>query len=271
MATDLIVPGNLIVNGKEITWSNEPPERSKFDLGTPMMPTDDTNYRPKFPFRIEGCDGYTGNLAQLLDQAVFSIAPALQDAVQGNESPMFKAMFKVGASNSSVIEMLRNIVWGQRVPNLQPDPQVPSAPRFACVIPSSGDRYKYLNFDPYKACLEKDAGSAFYFLGGSYIFLCPSFWTLRPAPVMPMCPAVLDNLWPYQVEMVACYMTYVLIHEMIHLYLGKNSLRTDTSPPETYPANNCVGLSARSSLLNPQNFQIYVASKISNVTMNARN
>ena len=53
----------------------------------------------------------------------------------------------------------------------------------------------------------------------------------------------------------------MLIHEMVHFYLGKRGLGWSTEPMEKYALDDAVKFDFRLSLRNPQNYQAFVASK----------
>ena len=200
----------------------------------------------------------------MLIKAVAALTPALNDVGLGIDSQHgFKALFKDGATSTYVRGILRSIASAQPLEGLNPDPSVPSAPRFACVTPSTISQYRFLDVDPWRICSQPNAGQAFYFGGSSYIFICPSFWRgdVAPQKKKRSCPSVRRNQFLGGGEALSMYMTYLVIHEMVHFYLGKASLGAFTDPPEIYPINNCVALDTLNSLHNPQNYQFYVASE----------
>lgn len=225
-----------------------------------LAATNITGVPASFPFVIEGCSAYTGNLVHVLTKAVAALTPALNDVELGLDSQHgFKALFKDGATSTYVRGILRSIASAQPLKGLIPDPSVPSTPRFACVTPRTISRYRFLEVDPWELCNRADAGQAFYFGGSSYIFLCSSFWRGDIAPEKSACPSVRRNQFLGGGEALSMYLTYLIIHEMAHFYLGKASLGAFTDPPEIYPINDCVALDPLNSVHNPQNYQFYVA------------
>ena len=145
--------------------------------------------------------------------------------------------------------------------NLEPFPNIPTAPNFVCVTPFTAEIFKAQGLDIWRDCHEPGAGQLFYVMGISFIFLCPSFWGRPAAPSFPDCPSVRKNWWTGEGQNLANYLAYYLIHEMVHFYLGGESLGISTSPPEVYPINDCVALSTFNSIRNPQNYQNYVARR----------
>ena len=116
--------------------------------------------------------------------------------------------------------------------------------------------------DPYYLCTRQFPHMGAYYLGGSsYILLCPLFWSRHPAPTSENCPRVIHNRFVGDRAVLSDYGTYILIHEMVHFYLGADSLTLDTFPSEKYELNKCVALNLQSSLINPSNYQNYIASK----------
>lgn len=169
-----------------------------------------------------------------------------------------------GRTSVFVQSVLRSIASAYKLEGLLPHPRVPSAPHFACVNTDTIRRYRFLDSDPYELCTMPGApGQAFYVMGTSYIFLCPSFWRgqVEPQRDKNICPSVTNNRFLDGGETLAGYASYLLIHEMVHFYLQAASLGIYTHPPEIYPINYCVGLDAMNSIRNPQNYQFYVASK----------
>lgn len=171
-------------------------------------------------------------------------------------------MFKNGSTKTFVRGILHRIVSHYPRKNLQPYPKIPTTPNFACVTPYTTEYYKFLDIDAYTWCIQPDAGQAFYVMGVRFIFLCPSFWAVPAAPSFPDCPSVQKNQWVGPGQYLSNYRSYLLIHEMVHFYLGDESLGTHTDPPETYLLNDCVGLNSFISIRNPQNYQNYVARTI---------
>ena len=122
--------------------------------------------------------------------------------------------------------------------------------------------YPWVALDPYYACihLSPEMG-AYYYEGSSYIFLCPLFWVRQPEPMRSNCPRVIHNRFVGNRALLSDYKTYILIHEMLHFYLGGDSLTPHTLPAEKYELNECVALDTLDSLHNPSNYQYYIASK----------
>lgn len=253
-------PGSRPLTDKGSVLSSQMRPNLKLTIpGSPIAPKNITSPPPNFPFQIDGCGAYTGDLVYVLSKAMAALNPALQDVELGNKSPPYQALFKYGDAYTYVRGVLRGIASVQTKKDLQPDPHFPSAPRFACVTPDTKRFYKFLDIDPYYECNQPESGQAFYWSGSSYIFLCPSFWIGPIEPVGSNCPPIYSNHWQGGGEPLSQYLTYLLIHEMVHFYLGEASLGVFNNPPEIYPINSCVSLDPLNSLHNPQNYQFYVA------------
>ena len=198
----------------------------------------------------------------VLTEAVAALTPVLNDVELGTDSQHgFKAFFKDGATSTYVRGILRSLASAQPLKGLIPDPFVSSATRFACVTPSTISQHTFLEGDPWKICSLPGAGRYFYVRGSSYILLCSSFWRGVISPEKNQCPSIRRNQFLGGGEALGTYLTYLIIHEMVHFYLGEASLATWTDPPETYRINHCVALDPLNSAHNPQNYQFYVASK----------
>lgn len=199
-----------------------------------------------------------------LDLGKEPLEAAINAAKQGVSGPHgFRAWFKNNAAIGPVTTMLKNIQSMKPIRNLKPNRFRPSQPEFICVNPDTLGRYPALRTDPDKVCT-KTGFHAFSLRGYRWVFLCKKFFTLKLAPVGPpskFCPRVIDNAFERKGDPLATYQKYLLIHEMVHFYLGHSSLGWDTKPKEMYQLNQCVNMSAKDSLRSPMHWQYFVASK----------
>ena len=202
------------------------------------------------------------------------IPPAIASAQMGMFSAHgFLAFFKSDASSKPVISILEKIRDQKAIRGNLPNIFKASGPEFICVKEDTTARYKRLGVDPQQVCKQLQ-NHAFWLRKSRYIFLCDSFfdWRISPASIGPgvvrdyrpasSCLQVRDNLFIGFGNMVCLYQKYMLIHEMVHFYLGRKSLTLGTNPPEQYSLEHCIDLSAGLSLRNPQNYQAFVASKL---------
>ncbi|KAL8751411.1 MAG: hypothetical protein Q9199_006437 [Rusavskia elegans] len=218
-------------------------------------------------YDIRDCSTFTDQVEVALDLRKEPLDAAISAAKQGVRSPHgFQAWFKDDAAIPKVTEILKNIqsMKGLRRLIPYPNPWIAQPPVFVCVNESTFKRYgTRLGKDPYQYCQESGA-FGLYLFGWRYLFLCEKFFTLRTAPLGPptkYCPHIIGNRFtvPAELGRLADFQTYVLIHEMMHFYLGKDSLGWRTTPKEAYASNVCVNFDMKTSLRNPMNLQYFVA------------
>ena len=199
----------------------------------------------------------------LIQGGLETLSAVINDLQSGiNSRHGYKAWFKGNASSAYVQEMLQNIYTAQPKIGLQPLPHLQTGPRFLCVAPQTISHYPWMDIDPFDYCASHYPGlDSFYYPGSSYIVICPVFWSVEPWPSRSFCPTVIHNRFVGNGALLSGYKTYILIHEMVHFYLGMNSLAMDTAPPEQYELNACVTLDKLNSIRNPANYQHYIASK----------
>lgn len=197
-----------------------------------------------------------------LDLGKEPLEKAINAAKKGVSDPHgFRAWFKSNAAIAPVVTMLENVRTLKPVRLLKPNRFRPSQPEFICVTPNTVHRYPALRSDPEKVCAEI-GGFSFWLRGFKWIFLCEKYFTLKVAPVGPptkFCPRVIDNTFERKGDPLATYQHYVLIHEMVHFYLGQSSLGWNTNPKEMYQLNQCVNMTAKDSLRSPMHWQYFVA------------
>jgi hypothetical protein len=202
-------------------------------------------------------------MVQILSLALHDLPLVIRDAENGVHSPYgFKAWFKSDEASKYVRQILWSIATAQPLIGLMPKPTIPTAPRFACITAATIHLYPFLPIDCLLLCLELGRLASFYLGGTSYIFICPSFWHYHVVPPRRNCPSVVRNQFrPGYSSNLAEYSMYIVVHEMVHFYLGIASLGLQTKPPETYPINDVVALVMKDSIHNPMNYQYYLASE----------
>ena len=144
---------------------------------------------------------------------------------------------------------------------MRPNPFRAQYPVFACLKPyPPSERFK----DFYRSCDDHNI-EAFTVPGYKYIFLCPRYFTYPIAPIGPLgrnCLKVEFNEFGYEnLGRLVDVQKYMLLHELTHFYLGRESLGGKTVPTEEYDPNECVNFEEKLSLRNPMNYQFFVASK----------
>ena len=202
-------------------------------------------------------------MAALINAAIATLPAVINDLQSGTDSCHgYKAWFKSNDSSEYVQRMLQNIYTAHPKMGLLPQPELLTGPRFVCVTPTTIAFYPWMRGDPFYTCVHQIPGIRAYYHGGSsYILICPYFWSMQPSPHRSFCPTVMHNRFVGKWNLLSDYKIYVLIHEMVHFYLGIDSLSMITVPPEQYELNHCVALDRRDSLRNPTNYQHYIASK----------
>ncbi|KAL8666266.1 MAG: hypothetical protein Q9202_001535 [Teloschistes flavicans] len=195
---------------------------------------------------------------QALDLGKEPLNAAINAASQSPNSHGFHAFFKSDASTGPVVDMLKKVQTMKAIRGLKPNRFILSQPEFVCVDGNTHSRYPRLPRDPYQTCRLLGV-FGLWIRGFKYIFLCPKIFTLPISPRARHCPRVIDNQFERKGYLLADYQKYILIHEMIHFYLGRSSLGWESKPLELYELNECVNFDAKNSLRNPMNYQYYIA------------
>lgn len=219
-------------------------------------------------FIAENCGDRTFDIHERVDQIKMLAQPALADArLYGVDSDFgFRAIFKTDEAQESVMAILDHIYYLRGKAKLRPRPDTISNPRISCVTEDSAILYDYLNlgYDPWHRCLVGGSRStpiqAFYAEGTIYTFLCPAFFVQPPISKGIHCPSVTNNRFSGDAGIFyRNYQTYILLYQLLRFYLGENALTSHTDPKEQLDWNDCVRLNTLNSVLNPTNFQIYIA------------
>lgn len=210
---------------------------------------------------IHDCGARTNQVEMALDHGKGPLGAAINAARSGIAGGHgFQAFFKNNAAGGSVVTMLKNVQTMKAIRGLKPNRFSASQPEFVCVDRRTLARYPKIPNDPWAIC--RVSGSfGLWLRGWKYVFLCPRFFTLPTCPTERRCPGVKDNMFEMTGFLLADFQSYVLMHEMIHFYLGRSSLGWDTTPAEKYKLNECVAMDPKDSLKNPMHYQYYVASQ----------
>ena len=221
-------------------------------------------------YLISDCDDRTTQVSTALDLAREAAAAAIPTSRMGTSSGnIYIAFFKRNSASQTVTSMLAKIAAQTAIRNRWPNPLKSSGPEFVCVKPDTFDRYKNLKIDPYWFC-QQPRRYGLWPRSSRYIFLCDFFFErpVEPPSIDPhssrpasTCLRV-DRQWNAFVgfgNIVCLYQKYMLIHEMVHFYLGSSTLGLQTRPREEYDLTECVKFSEALSLRNSQNYQAFVA------------
>ncbi|KAL8900392.1 MAG: hypothetical protein Q9207_005721, partial [Kuettlingeria erythrocarpa] len=222
---------------------------------------------PSLPFlqsrdyTIRDCGTLADQVASGLDLGKEPLGEAINAAKQGlSGSHGFRAFFKTNAAVGPVTKMLKDIQTLRPARGMRPNIFKAQYPEFICVTPETRSRYR-LRLDPHVLC-ERNGEFGMWLRGEKYVFLCKKFFTDKISPVGPptkFCPRVIDNMFEPKGYLLADYQKYVLIHELVHFYLGRSSLGWTTNPKEKYRLNECVDMDPKNSLKNPMHWQYFVA------------
>ena len=220
-------------------------------------------------YLISDCGSRTQQIENAINLARKSATDAITFSQMGiSTGNIYTAFFKTDKSKQAVTSMLQNIANLKPIRVLLPSPLTATPPEFICVAPDTAIRYKSKPFDPFAEC-EKTKALAMTVAHTRYIFLCDSFvrTSATPSSLGPrtgpadQCPKVTDNAFPRGAVSLSMYQRYILLHEMVHFYLGSKTLRQTSNPKEVYDWTECVRLNAGLSLRNPENYQAFIASK----------
>ena len=233
------------------------------------------------PYTVTGCGDQQYQVEQQLQTLQVGLEKAIIDSTMGIRSTRgFQAFFKSNASIRFVQNLLRSAQSGRSLPfNLDPRTSTQAHPQIYCASELSDLTGPLAHLRPWQTCLADSGTVSFQYAATPYIVLCPTFWLFPPEPTQgkQTCGTITpNNLFangnvakvarlempgPNQERLIG-YQVYHLFHEIVHLYLGNDSLGEDTVPEEVYGWNECVALEASSSLRNPMNYQLYLASKV---------
>ena len=192
----------------------------------------------------------------------------------------FQAFFKSNTSKAYVRRILLDVQLGRSLPvKIDAEAELSvSAPQIICATEGLDEVGPLAELLPWESCADEEDVIGFYFRNTPYIVLCPVFWNLIPdSPAKRYdCGRVESNnqfagghapedegiarAMPAQ-DVLVGYQVYHLFHEIVHFYLGSNTMGGDTVPKEVYDWNECLALNASTSRRNPMNYQLYLASE----------
>lgn len=224
-------------------------------------------------FDIENCNAKeTESIRGALRVGRIIADEAATDAANGRFSKYgFWALFKSG--RPKVQQMLHNLATLPPMPHVERlGVNQTSSPVFVCASEIFKRKTEFWQVI-WQKCIDqkihrktKREGIAYQILGGPYIFLCPSFFA-QPELVGPNprlfgkgCPVVRENKYfdPHIATSAMATQTSILLHELVHFYLGPENL---PSEKEVYELNQIVGQRAIDSQRTPAAYQYYFACK----------
>ena len=228
------------------------------------------------PYTMANCT--TGNadiIAHSLQNLAEYLAPVIKDATSSikKPSPAFSTFFGPSTSALFVSQLLTNITKGPSI--LQLNAFSNGAPIFACLtgeqqlVATSEAR---LTVDMYDQCDNKTT-DIFYISSSSYIVACPSLFTggvsgIDYPDAVPIpgalgsveCPTVNPVVNRFRGNGIdfATSLPWMMLNQLASYYInGTEALPAN----DTYDINKCLDLTPQESVLNPQSYVYYVASK----------
>lgn len=192
-------------------------------------------------FLIQYCGAQAGSVKGFLGHAYNSLEIVVETL--NSSSDVYKAFFS-GVAPDQVKDVFRRITTS---PNISVS-EASERPVIECVTETQTRVWTFC---------QKSQSWAAWQVGTQFIFLCPIFWTkLNHYPTPSDCGKVNGAGTRSTGPNLANTQYTVLVHELTHLYLERQSLT-----PEVYNANDCMALPGSMSEINPNSYALYVGSK----------
>ncbi|KAL9101227.1 MAG: hypothetical protein Q9187_009267 [Circinaria calcarea] len=204
-------------------------------------------------YRIYNCGTHVPAVQTLLDLTIAFLQTALAACTPSNR---IYATFFHQVPPARVKAILQKIIEGQTLdfpkhPFLDDNFQ----PTILCVIPESR------KLESLMAHCNQPPTPAGILSNTPFTFLCPNFLKLRRLPSSDGCPTVLRGKFLHGGHDMTFSQMTILIHELAHLYIGKEALRQ-----EVYDANEAMRLPTDLAWRNAQNYALFVGSFIAGCT-----
>lgn len=196
--------------------------------------------------------------------------PSLSDSSFTHASAAYQTYFKDISYAPFINGVLQNIAAGTSMLPAQVAPGFStSSPIITCVSTMPDPHESPVPFSPYisaitagyQHCRSDPTGAiGAYIQGTPLIVLCPLFWGVSAKPTRRICNRVNEATNQFQSDGLSLVNTQVsvLLHELVHFYSEAASGVQVTH--EGIRLNDCVGLNAEQSRLNPNNYVYYVFS-----------
>ena len=225
-------------------------------------------------YNILDCGDREAKLIEIVDLARKSVLPAIEDLSHPNvDSHTFEALIgpkpRLAKAILPLLVAVRDFLGvGGREPAWYKD----DPPIFMCVQENTQQLHPELEniVDPHKYCQDRTDAWAFSDTRFRYIFLCDRFWDPehKPEPETPRaereaCPRFEANMFMDEDgERLASFQKYLIVHELLHMYMLDGGLRDDSDPKEVYSLNDCMRMNYETNRIrNPNNVVYYVASE----------
>ena len=215
-------------------------------------------------------------LTYIIDKARATVLAAYKNAKGPGPPPFTKPDFfetfigARGRYKSQVISLLSQVYLFDNVAGRRPSRLRAKPPEFICVaLTTTRDHPDVKNIDPWNTCETRTDNWAFGSKLFRYIFICPRFWDhevekpfgqsrVRTCPHLtgPNHNSFVDD---HGVRLIG-WQKYLIVHELLHMYLPEGGLARRTDPKEVYGLNECVHLPrGRDRISNPNNIEYFVA------------
>ena len=178
----------------------------------------------------------------------------------GTESALYQAFFKSSYYEIIVEGVLRRVSIGAPIA-LDPTEQL-SVPTLVCALrPDTVIAHEAgQDYDIYGICRENPTWTVMYYPGTSNIFICPIFFLMPTQLAVGNCPTVnrTTNLFEGNFSAFWQSQMYILLHEIVHFYLGA---MVSDSVDEVMDWNDAFSLPPTNATFNALNYVLFVASK----------
>lgn len=222
------------------------------------------------PYQIFACGGNASIVANALDSLWTDLITAIDFSKSDSTNPAFDAFFKTNISAPIITAILTNASRGDPITTWTS--QIPHTPVLTCAFePGVTVHVNQRTLDLYDICRDPlPAPTAFAMKSNHWIVLCPEFFTsvIPATPPWQLNPPSAPTKYCRKKDRVARtvgallidYRPSVLLHELVHQYLEALGL-VSREVRETYAFDGALSLSAADSLVNPANYQFYVAGE----------
>lgn len=253
---------------RSLAFAQQPPSGSELD-DDPANPQS-TDIVHHGPYQIFACGENASIVANALDSLWTDLIPAIDSSKSNSTSPAFDAFFKTHTSAPTITAILTNTSRGDPITTLTS--RVPHTPVLTCAFePGVTVRVHQRTLDVYDICRDPaPPPTALAMKFNHWIVLCPQFFTNRipatppwqldpPSAPEEYCRKT-DRIGRTMGSLLIDYRPSILLHELVHQYLEALGLAR-REVRETYDFHGALSLSASDSLVNPANYQYYVAGK----------
>ena len=218
-----------------------------------QTPEDEIDEAKSGSYLIVYCNANTpGSHASYLQALISDMKSELQavltDLDRGTSSPAYRAFFKTNNNLDAVRQVFRDIINGSSFPSVGArNLTIVSPPLLVCADANQPFLHHFRD-----ACEDSVMYVGF---PAKVVAVCPYFWTVPRVARRSACPWVEDGRLMTEPWNLRTTQFAVLVHELVHIYNRFDGRE------EVYDMEDLVGLSAKRSLENAQNFATYAAGE----------